>query len=83
MYGPGGAMLPLAGSSTERPPLTCEKLSGTNRVPASNACVTEPNRMNVTFVMLAPSGVSTFSDWPYPTTAGVVPVMVGRAPLNR
>src|SRR5213596_2301084 len=65
------------------PPLACEKLNGTRRVPASNACVTEPSRMNVTLVMLPPSGVSTNSEWPYPTTLGVVPVILGRAPLKR
>ena len=83
MYGPGGAIVPPAGSVTWTPPPTSEKLNGTRRVPASNACVTDPNRMNDTLVIAAPSGVPMNSDWPYPTRSGVVPVMVGRAPLNK
>ena len=47
------------------------------------ACVTEPVRMNVTLVILAPSDVSICRVWPYPTTAGVKPLSVGRAPRNR
>src|SRR5213078_4024808 len=39
--------------------------------------------MNVAFAMLAASGVSTARVWPYPTAAGVAPVMLGRAPWNR
>jgi hypothetical protein len=49
----------------------------------SMACVTEPSRINVTFVMAAPSGVATASLWPYAAAAGVAPVIVGRGPLNR
>ena len=49
----------------------------------SAACVTELSRMNVTFAMAAPSGVSTNSVWPYATSLGVVPVIVGRGPRKR
>src|SRR5256885_3448311 len=83
MYGPGGAAVRLAGMVTESPPAACEKLSGTSRPLWSKACVTEPNRMNVTLVMFAPFGVATNRAWPYATVAGVAPVMLGRAPLNR
>src|ERR1043166_2814687 len=82
MYGPGGATLRLVGRVTEIPPLTCEKLSDTRRWPSSNACVTEPNRINVTLVMLAPSGVCAVRVWPYPGVP-ITPVTPGRAPLKR
>src|SRR6266550_2770361 len=83
MYGPGGATVPLVGMETDSPPVACPKLSGTRRAPMSYACVTEPNRMNVTFVTVPPSGVSTTTVWPYETAAGVTPVMRGRAPWKR
>jgi len=38
----------------------------------SMACVTEPSRIKVTFVMTAPSGVATASVWPYATLAGLL-----------
>jgi len=67
---------PTRGKVHCEPPVVCEKLNGTRRVLRVERCVTEPSRMNVTWVMLAPSAVPTNSDWPYPTTAGVVPVIL-------
>ena len=76
-------MFGLAGIATESPPLTGVKLNGTRRWPMSAAWVTELSRMNVTFAMPAPSGVSTNSVWPYATSPGVAPVIAGRGPRNR
>ena len=53
-----------------------------NRWPMLFVCVTEESRIQVTFVMLAASGVPTKNVWPYPTLVGAEEI-VGRAPLKR
>src|SRR5213080_1183627 len=64
MYGPGGAVVRLVGTAIESPPAAPEKPRGTSSWLISKACVTDPSRMKVTFVMLAASGVSTNTVWP-------------------
>src|SRR5437016_2449774 len=44
----------------------------------SMACVTEPSRIKVTFVMTAASGVATASVWLYATLPGIAPLIAGR-----
>ena len=72
----------LDGAVRFRPPDACEKLRRLIRWPMLFVCVTEASRIQVTFVMLAASGVPTKKVWPYPTLVGAE-LIVGRAPLNR
>jgi len=72
----------LEGAVTLRPPATGEKLKRLIRWPMLFVCVTAASRSQVTFVMLAASGVSTKKVWPYPTLVGAE-LIVGRAPWNR
>ena len=70
------------GDVTLRPPAACENKGRLMRCPMLKPCVTEDSAIRVILEMLAPLGVPTKNDCPYPTLAGA-DVIVGREPWNR
>jgi hypothetical protein len=67
---------------TFKPPAACENDARLMRWPMLKPCVTEDSAIKLIFEMLAPLGVPTKNDSPYPTLAGA-DVIVGREPWNR